>query len=140
MGNLSVQKEPKFTKEIPAVTKEDMITAELENQIKGALLNNDVFLKQAIEKLVKEVITSKGGTIKEGANLTLEGGMIYIQRPDGEGDNAYARGVTFLDENAKIVGGVGFHGNFNKEDHKEAFVSTEVHALKKEAENRDREE
>ena len=23
------------------------------------------------------------------------------------------------------------NGNFNKEDHKEAFVSTEVHALKK---------
>ena len=128
MGNLPVQESPKFTEEIPAVTREDMITAELENQIKAALLNNDVFLKQAIETLVKEAITNKGGVIKEGANLILEGGMIYIQRPDGQGENAYARGVTFLDENAKIVGGVGFHGNFNKEEPRFAYfgIGTEA--------------
>ena len=128
MGNLPVQKEPKFTKEIPAVTKEDMITAELENQIKGALLNNDVFLKQAIEKLVKEVITSKGGTIKEGANLTLEGGMLYMQRPSIQESGAYARGVTFLDENAKIVGGIGFHGYRNTDKPSHAYFGIETEA------------
>ena len=58
----------------------------------------------------RDAITEQGGVIKEGGNLTLEGGMVYVRQPSIQASGAYARGVTFLNTENKIVGGVGFHG------------------------------
>ncbi len=48
MANLEVKNPPEFTNEIYKTEREDLLTAELENEIKGKLLNNDVFLKQEL--------------------------------------------------------------------------------------------
>ena len=48
MANLEVKNPPEFTDKIYKTEREDLLTAELENSIKGSLLNNDVFLKQAL--------------------------------------------------------------------------------------------
>lgn len=55
MANLPVKNPPEFTDEIPAVIESDKITAELENSIKAALLNNDIFLQAALEAIVETV-------------------------------------------------------------------------------------
>lgn len=49
MANLAIKDPPVFTEQIYKITKKDRITAELENEIKGALLNNDIFLKKLVE-------------------------------------------------------------------------------------------
>ena len=72
MANLIVKDPPEFTEEICAVTEADKITAELENQIKAALLNNDVFLKVALEILLKTV------------NGHIEAGEIHVTEKDKE--------------------------------------------------------
>lgn len=53
MSNLTIKDPPVFTEQIYKVKKEDYITAELENAIKEALLNNDIFLKRQIEDKMK---------------------------------------------------------------------------------------
>jgi len=54
MGNLTVKNPPEFTSEVHKTEKEEFITAELENEIKSALLNNDVFLKALAEAIKKK--------------------------------------------------------------------------------------
>ncbi len=64
MENLIVKNPPEFTSEIHKTEKKEFITADLENEIKSALLNNDVFLKvlaEAIQKKAEEHI--KDGNI-----------------------------------------------------------------------------
>ncbi len=50
MANLEVKNPPEFIDEIYKTEREDLLTAELENSIKGDLLNNDVFLKQKLQE------------------------------------------------------------------------------------------
>ena len=53
MAHLTIHDPPVFTEKIYQTEEEDYLTAELENEIKGALLNNDVFLKALIEEKKK---------------------------------------------------------------------------------------
>ena len=52
MGNLAIKEPPEFQQKIHQVEEEEYLTAELENEIKGALLNNDVYLKEKLEEMV----------------------------------------------------------------------------------------
>ncbi len=52
MANLPILDPPVFTREIYQTKMEDLITAELENKIKGALLNNDVYLNILLEQVI----------------------------------------------------------------------------------------
>lgn len=67
MANLEVKNSPEFTDEIYKTEREDLLTAELENEIKGKLLNNDVFLK---EKLQEE--TSRAQRAEENLTNSLQ--------------------------------------------------------------------
>lgn len=55
MSNLTIKDPPVFTEQIYKVKKEDYVTAELENEIKGALLNNDIFLKKFMEEISEKL-------------------------------------------------------------------------------------
>lgn len=59
MANLQIKNPPEFTTEVQKVGAEDFITAELENEIKGKLLNNTVFLKVIADEVVKHMETSE---------------------------------------------------------------------------------
>lgn len=59
MANLQIKNPPEFTTEVQKVGAEDFITAELENEIKGKLLNNTVFLKAIADEVVKHMETSE---------------------------------------------------------------------------------
>lgn len=64
MENLEILKPAVFSEEIRKVEKEEFITAEIENEIKRRLLNNDIFLKELLEKLTKKTEDHIGsGTI-----------------------------------------------------------------------------
>ena len=54
MENLEILEPAIFSEEIRKVEEEEFITAEIENEIKRKLLNNDVFLKELLEKLTKK--------------------------------------------------------------------------------------
>lgn len=54
MENLEILEPAVFSEEIYKVEKEEFITAEIENEIKRRLLNNDIFLKELLEKLTKK--------------------------------------------------------------------------------------
>ncbi len=62
MGNLAIKEPPEFQQEIHQVEEEEYLTAELENGIKGALLNNDVYLKQKLEEILENIENGGGGT------------------------------------------------------------------------------
>lgn len=66
MANLLVKDPPTFTDEIHQIEREEYITAELENEIKEALLNNDVFLKVLAE------------AIRKKSNEHIEDGTIHV--------------------------------------------------------------
>lgn len=70
MANLIVKDPPTFTSEIHKTEKEELITADLENEIKSALLNNDVFLKALAE------------AIQEKAKEHIEDGNIHVTSQD----------------------------------------------------------
>ena len=55
MANLPISSPPVFTSEIYQTKSEDLITAELENMIKGALLNNDVYLREWLKQVVSNL-------------------------------------------------------------------------------------
>lgn len=55
MGNLEIKEPPEFQNNIHKIEEEEYLTAELENGIKGALLNNDVYLKQKLEEIQTQV-------------------------------------------------------------------------------------
>lgn len=51
MANLPIISPAEFTSEIYQRQREDFITSELENEITGQLLNNDIYLKKEMEEL-----------------------------------------------------------------------------------------
>ena len=51
MANLEIKEPLEFTSEIHRTEETDHITARLENEIKGQLLNNDVYLKKKLEEM-----------------------------------------------------------------------------------------
>lgn len=59
MANLQIKNPPEFTTEVQKVGAEDFITAELENEIKGKLLNNTVFLKAIADEVVRHMKDSE---------------------------------------------------------------------------------
>ncbi len=89
MANLTIKDPPAFTSEIHKTEKEELITADLENEIKSALLNNEVFLKvltETIQETVKQHITD--GTIhvtsQEKQNWSGKAGTaVATQAADG---------------------------------------------------------
>ncbi len=52
MANLPIKSPAEFTSEVYQVKQSDLITDNIENQIKGQLLNNDVYLKEKLEEMV----------------------------------------------------------------------------------------
>ena len=72
MANLIVKDPPTFTSEIHKTEKKEFITADLENEIKSALLNNDVFLKTLAE------------AIQEKSNTHIENNSIHVTSQDKE--------------------------------------------------------
>ena len=52
MANLPIKSPAEFTTEVYQVKQSDLITDNIENQIKGQLLNNDVYLKEKLEEMV----------------------------------------------------------------------------------------
>ena len=69
MANLPIKSPAEFTTEVYQVKQSDLITDNIENQIKGQLLNNDVYLK---EKLVEMVLTSDHHTTDTEIHVSLE--------------------------------------------------------------------
>lgn len=51
MANLPIKSPAEFTTEVYQVKQSDLITDNIENQIKGQLLNNDIYLKQKLEEM-----------------------------------------------------------------------------------------
>ena len=51
MANLPIKSPAEFTSEVYQVKQSDLITDNIENQIKGQLLNNDIYLKQKLEEM-----------------------------------------------------------------------------------------
>ena len=51
MANLPIKSPAEFTTEVYQVKQSDLITDNIENQIKGQLLNNDVYLKKKLEEM-----------------------------------------------------------------------------------------
>ncbi len=51
MANLPIKSPAEFTTEVYQVKQSDLITDNIENQIKGQLLNNDVYLKEKLEEM-----------------------------------------------------------------------------------------
>ena len=70
MADLIVKNPPEFTEQIHKTEKEEFITADLENEIKSALLNNDVFLKALAEAIQKK------------SNAHIENGSIHVTLQD----------------------------------------------------------
>lgn len=70
MADLMIMNPPVFTEKVHKTEREEFITAELENEIKGALLNNEVFLKVLAETIQK--------TVKEH----IENGIIHVTSQD----------------------------------------------------------
>ena len=52
MANLPIKSPAEFTTEVYQVKQSDLITDNIENQIKGQFLNNDVYLKEKLEEMV----------------------------------------------------------------------------------------
>ena len=97
MAYLEVHNSPVFTKEIYKTEEEDYITAELENKIKGALLNNDVFLKALIEEKEKDHLYSK--ELEKADLLTVqENGIYYVKQaqhaPEEENTEGYFKVIN----------------------------------------------
>ncbi len=54
MSHLIVKDPPVFTEEIYKIERVDLITADLENEIKGKLLNNEIYVKKLAEEIQKK--------------------------------------------------------------------------------------
>lgn len=69
MANLPIKSPAEFTTEVYQVKQSDLITDNIENQIKGQLLNNDVYLKEKLEEMV---LTSDQHTTDTEIHVSLE--------------------------------------------------------------------
>ena len=69
MANLPIKSPAEFTSEVYQVKQSDLITDNIENQIKGQLLNNDVYLKEKLEEMV---LTSDQHTTDTEIHVSLE--------------------------------------------------------------------
>ncbi len=70
MANLIIKDPPVFQSTIHKTEREDYITADLENEIKGALLNNDIYLKNLAER------------IQEKSNEHIGSGVLHVTAED----------------------------------------------------------
>ncbi len=92
MAYLAINDPPVFSEKIYQVEEEDYITADLENEVKGALLNNNVFLKALIEEEKKARLYSK--ELEKADLLTVqENGIYYVKQaqhaPDERENEGY---------------------------------------------------
>lgn len=92
MAYLAINNPPVFTEKIYQIEEEDWLTAELENEIKGALLNNDVFLKALMEEKEKSHLYSK--ELERVDLLTVQkNGIYYVKQaqhaPDERENEGY---------------------------------------------------
>lgn len=69
MANLPIKSPAEFTTEVYQVKQSDLITDNIENQIKGQLLNNDVYLKEKLEEMV---LTSNEHNTDTGIHVSPE--------------------------------------------------------------------
>lgn len=69
MANLPIKSPAEFTTKVYQVKQSDLITDSIENQIKGQLLNNDIYLKQKLEEMV---LNSNQHTTDTGIHVSEE--------------------------------------------------------------------
>lgn len=89
MANLPIISPAEFTSEIHQTEREEFITAELENQIKGQLLNNDVYLKGKTDELA--LLSENHGENTE----------IHVTATE---KNTWNNGILTAEERAKLNG------------------------------------
>lgn len=108
MENLEILKPAIFSEEIRKVEKEEFITAEIENEIKRRLLNNDVFLKELLEKLTEKTEEHIGSgvlhvTTQDKANWNGKAGTsIATQQANGLMSNTDKAKLDGVAANAEV--------------------------------------
>lgn len=115
MGNLAIKEPPEFTSEIYQVEEEEYITAEIENGIKGALLNNDVYLKKKVEETEKHVKDGKVHVTEEEKrkwDAKAEEDQCNADTVDGYHASAFAKtGHTHTYAGSSTTGGAASSAN-----------------------------
>lgn len=104
MAYLAINDPPVFSEKIYQIEEEDWLTAELENEIKGALLNNDVFLKALMEEKEKAHLYSK--ELEKADLLTVqENGIYYVKKaehaPDERENEGYFKVMNHPNQSEK---------------------------------------
>ena len=115
MGNLAIKEPPEFQQEIHQVEEEEYLTAELENGIKGALLNNDVYLKKKVEETEKHVKDGKVHVTEEEKrkwDAKAEEDQCNADTVDGYHASAFAKtGHTHTYAGSATAGGAASSAN-----------------------------
>ncbi len=81
MANLEILNPPQFSEEIKKVKEEDFITAEIENEIKRRLLNNDIFLKKMIEEIKPNFLRNPDFKIAPRGDYFIKKGCTIYNEP-----------------------------------------------------------
>ena len=116
MKHLEILNPPQFSEEIYKVEEEEFITAEIENEIKRRLLNNDIFLKKMIEEIRKsnylvnpdfKIASQINYYIKKGCTIYNEPKLLTDVSNLGLSDTY--REVTYItDTHAGFLGDDGY--------------------------------
>ncbi len=136
LGNLQIKDPPIFTEQVHQIEEEEYLTAELENEIKGALLNNEVFLKVLAETIQKTVeahigndvihVTSKdkeAWSNKDGGNADMLDGYhaVHFATADHGHDGRY---YTETEVNTLLNGKAASSHNHDTRYYTETEVNT----------------
>ena len=81
MENLEILNPPQFSEEIYKVEEEEFITAEIENEIKRKLLNNDIFLKKMIEEIKPNFLRNPNFKIALRGDYFIKKGCTVYNEP-----------------------------------------------------------
>ena len=104
MGNLVIKEPPEFQDKIHKIEEEEYLTAELENGIKGALLNNDVYLKWKLEEIIENIESGGVGvTFPLDVPNSKEIKFIGIQVPNNHFASEILDHILYKDKNALVL-------------------------------------
>ena len=104
MGNLVIKEPPEFQDKIHKIEEEEYLTAELENGIKGALLNNDVYLKRKLEEIIENIESGGVGvTFPLEVPNSKEIKFIGIQVPNNHFASEILDHILYKDKNALVL-------------------------------------
>ena len=104
MGNLVIKEPPEFQDKIHKIEEEEYLTAELENGIKGALLNNDVYLKWKLEEIIENIESGGVGvTFPLDVPNSKEIKFIGIQVPNNHFASEILDHILYKYKNALVL-------------------------------------